>query len=393
MAKCISFGLLSIQMLFPIINCIVFPFNYGWFIYVFNYYNESSYNFTTTNAVCIISVYFFTGIISLLLGKISDACWKSTTIVELKDANIQNKWLLYFSLIVCGILDMLGSLILTVDSLSKEIFISFSQSYAVIQLLFLMVLTKFFLKYPLYKHHLLSLILTVIGGFIIIVGRSVLHALEEKKESFKEFLFVLLCIVSSSILFSLSVVLQKYLMTKSGLSAYNALPFMCLGGFIMGLGTLVWQVGISQIVSVYLLAFSKGIVLYFILFLGTRIVVYIFSVLTLYYFNPPYYGSTDIILSIKTLIEDSILKAKGGIISSNILIFDIVIEGLGYLLATLGIVFYSEIIILHFCDFDKNTKKNVLERGEEGINSYIPLSEEAKKANDSKTPLAKYIMF
>ena len=232
---------------------------------------------------------------------------------------------------------------------------------------------------PLYKHHIIALILALIGAFVIILSRFLL-----KFSYISEYLYHLLNMLFAS-LFSLSLVLIKYLMIRYLIiSPYMFLLydgiFCLINSFIIILIEYPIVININDsnnkfspkkendkyFVNNYLGIFTLLFIeqnwkfyISFFLSLISSFGYFIFNVLTIYNFSPYLNVLTDFLTPFFYDIFNMIFLETNR--NKNLKRF--VCDFIGYIIIIFGALILNEIIILNFFGLNENTYKTIIYRG------------------------------
>ena len=222
-----------------------------------------------------------------------------------------------------------------------------------IQIVFSGLLSIFILKTRFEMHQGIA-----IG--IIMLGLVIVNIVNILKLENRDNVFIGLGIIANFCLSSLLEVLEKYLMETHFIPPFK-LKF--LEG-IIGLGIIITP-AIFAIAGIDFeslkgkagsnLSLSVYIVLYFLCELGTNSL----NILTNFYYSPTQRSLTDVLTSFLWNIYLSIF-----IPINNKLIFVPQIIGvvLGYPISFIGTLIYNELIVIHLCGMDKETKNEMLKR-------------------------------
>ena len=242
-------------------------------------------------------------------------------------------------------------------------------------------LTALILKKKLYRHHVVSLIITFIGCFCIFLGQlvNVEDPLEENK------IYHLVHLFFSST-FTVSLVLTKHLMVK-----YFIFPFQFL--FLDGVFCLI-----NSVLSIFILGIYFAIIgednyfnyislnfKYLFLFKGLSLLLYlvsiifsflyyVFNILSLFYFSPYINVLTDLIspflltnaLKISNVIQYKIgKKDKFEIDYSYESMF---LTFFGYLIVYFGSLLLNEVVIFNCFGLNEGTFEDISDRGIKDLN-------------------------
>ena len=222
-----------------------------------------------------------------------------------------------------------------------------------IQIIFSGILSIFILKTRFEMHQGISIGIIMLGLVIV----NIVNILELKKPDNP---LIGLGIIANFCLSSLLEVLEKYLMETHFIPPFK-LKF--LEG-IIGLGIIITPAifaingidfeSLKGETRTYL-SLSVYIVIYFLSELGTNSL----NILTNFYYSPTQRSLTDVLTSFLWNIYLSIF-----IPINNKLIFVPQIIGvvLGYPISFIGTLIYNELIVIHLCGMDKETKNEMLKR-------------------------------
>ena len=242
------------------------------------------------------------------------------------------------------------------------------------------IFSIFILKRQIYRHHIFSSILSIIG--IIFVCLSLLFIYENesipetKKQKFGEQMRHLFF----SIYLSLAFVLIKYLFEKTFINAFVFLffdgilsiflPFVLICLKSIKQGSEYFEENMKDI---SILFHDGKSVFYFIAILFCSFFYYLTNTLTLYFFTPTFLVSTDILSPFFRWIIELIYfpifdkntyhDKKDNEDFALVIIFKLI----GFLIIIFSALINNEILVLHFCDFDKNIEKNIQKRGDKEL--------------------------
>ena len=248
-------------------------------------------------------------------------------------------------------------------------------------ILFVPLLSKFILKKELFKHHIFSFFISVIGFIFIIL--SLLFIDKDYKpvlnDQIKHFFF--------SFPLSLSFVLIKYIYEKSFLNAYEflfydgllciILPFVLVAVETIFKGSDYF---INNISGISILFYDFKSIFFFFSILFFSFSYYLTNSLTLYFFTPMLLVMTDILspffrwiielISLSTYENKDVnpeFEEKYKENGCNNMIYVIILKILGFLIIIFTALVFNEIIVLKFYNFDKNIKKNIQNRGDDEL--------------------------
>ena len=216
-------------------------------------------------------------------------------------------------------------------------------------LIFSIVFSIFLLKINIYKHQILSIIISFIGFILILFSNTNI--------TFKNFYIHIII----SLLNSTFISILKYSTT-----IYFISPFLCsfyygiISLIIYIIGNIVYDLYISKeytfLQNIY--AFNDKIfIIYFSLIIITSFLIKILTLLEVNYFSPIlYFISKTISPMLFSFYNELIVKAN----KQSIYIYILII--IGFLFEIISILLYNEIIIINAYGLNKNTVKYIKER-------------------------------
>ena len=227
-------------------------------------------------------------------------------------------------------------------------------------IIFIPLFSKFILKENLYKHHYLSIIISIIGWIIL----SIPICLKIKKE---DILANFLNLIHGTI-YPLILVLIKHTSDK-----YYITPLLTslLFGLISVVLTIIGFI-IYTLIKYHDFTFFKNVfdfskvdnkliisIFYVLLFLcGT--ILKLLNMLILFYFSPIFLQIAEVISPLFLWIALSIEKNTNTIL-------ELVIYPIGYVIVIFSSLLCNEMIILNFCGLSENTKIFVYQRMDKEI--------------------------
>ena len=270
----------------------------------------------------------------------------------------------YLFLFLCAFLDLVQKILVFIFSYRLPF------HFWIINIIFLNLFTSLLTKNPIYRHQYCS------SGLMILFG--ILLNLFNFKKITLDNISLLVINLLIEIIFSLAIVLAKY-----GMDNLFCSPFEIT--FYEGILCLILNIIFLMISSNIPIPFEKAIVckvffkisdyngkqyldnfhsyinelqykevLLFLVGMFGRLIFNLFSHITIKHF-------TSCHVALILLVGEIILDWK------NKEIYELVFQGLFFLVEFVMILVFLEIIELHFCGFDKNTTKNIKERAETAI--------------------------
>ena len=227
-----------------------------------------------------------------------------------------------------------------------------------IAIFFIIIISKFLLKMKLYIHHFIGLLIFL----ILSLGIDLLFNLDIFKPNIFFIFIYILYLISDSFY----ITYEKYMMDKLGYSPYTVvflIGFLFLIGGIVCTMILFFTGGLFYDGEKYKVeSFEdyfdnndyKEVLLYMIYLISFRFFINILKILTVYYFSPIHTFASYIIIKMFNLLLNKKAKYK----YYSLILFP---------LQFLGLLIFLEIIELNFWKLNKNTKKNIENRGTKEI--------------------------
>ena len=266
----------------------------------------------------------------------------------------------FYYIFLSSILDCLQTLLITINY-NKVVKVNFW----LLDLLFISALSYLILNVKLFKHQIISMILINIFGVILDFLFGNLIELFNNIGYFLLRIFIEFC-------FSLSLIINKYCMEFKFSPPYEICFFIGLYTFCFYLIILIFASLIPCNLAIciikdennnkyyfdnFLIYISKINIKEFILFLIEMIIVgliNILTILTIKYYTPCHVIIILIFGRILILIENFFVNIE----LYNII--SLIIMALTFFI----LLIYTEIVILNFCDIQKNTKQNIEKRSD-----------------------------
>lgn len=224
-----------------------------------------------------------------------------------------------------------------------------------VEIILIVIVSKFLLKTKLYIHHFIGLIIFVVFSLII----DIIFEISMLKTGFY-FFFVYIVFI---FLDSLFITYEKYMMDKLYYSPYHiifaiGLLFLacstCVVALIFIFGSLMYD-GTKYKLPEFSLYFKEnpyGNVIVHMFYLTTfRFFLNILKILTIFYFTQNHIYTTYIIIKLFHLLlhKDNVGNNK---------YFTLIL----FIFQFLGLLIYIEVIELNFCNLNENTKNAIKER-------------------------------
>ena len=378
--KIISFGDISWFMVFPFLGGIALSTNF--FILPFLFECKLRHQlFLFANLVCLSKLSM--GILSYISNRIinrtkntqeeqallinEDSPAERTSSVEdfaFKKENTKTYYILMT--LLCGCLhyiyyffDFSFRYINGIDIIESKISSKhYGFSIIILQIILYPVLNHFLLKYPTYRHHIVSLFIMVVCSLVYLSDIVLL------KEGDRGMFFFLSAFIINSVQF----VIEKVLMESKYISPYQIIFYEGVIEFALNIITCIlyhlfsnsWELTLFKVVINNFSELTKQIkanylsILFFFLYFIQSFVYELSLTMSNFYLNPNYYYIIIII---------SILIIWG---------FEMIVNGtetffltyspkniICYFIVLIGAMIYNEIIILYFGGMERNTKKEI----------------------------------
>ena len=235
-----------------------------------------------------------------------------------------------------------------------------------LEIIFIVIISKFLLKMSIYKHHYI--------GLIIFLLLSLFIDLLFELSIFKPNIFFIFIYILFKIFDSIYITYEKYMMDKLGYSPYTvvfSIGFIYLFSGTLGVIILSFTGSVFYDGNKYLLeSFEdyfyknnyKQIILHIIYLISFRFFINILKILTVYYFSPIHTFASYIIIKMLYLLLRKDPKYK---------YYSLIL----FVFQFLGLLIFLEIIELNFCNLDKNTKRNVEKRETKEIEGLFEFQE------------------
>lgn len=246
-------------------------------------------------------------------------------------------------------------------------------SLRTLDIVFISILSFYFLKYKLYKHQVYSVIENIFMGILL----GIIN--EEFSKIYSEILISLIRIVDG-LAYTMVLILIRYLIESKYLSPYKICALIGGFTFFFYLLALIISTFIKcknnsfcpiqdkftqeyyfDSFKIYFFEhFNKDEFICSSCYIIITGIYNILLMLTLKYLHPCHILISLMTLNFINFIEKIFLKGADSLLK-EILIFII------NFFIFLGVLVYSEILELNFCGLQKNTKKNIIIRGEQDI--------------------------
>jgi hypothetical protein len=251
-------------------------------------------------------------------------------------------------------------LLILVIGISYTIYISnskiLSKKYTVFEiriyhLVFNTIFCRLILKYEVFSHQILSIILTLIGWILISIP---IFQKISSQDIVPNIIFFF-----GAIFYPLYLVFFKFIIQKYYLSVFLNMLFIGIFLLIISIiGLLTYSLidcnNLTYIKEIFDIAEDNKL-FYFALLFGT--IVKVIFCLIIYYFTPNIFVLTNVISSIINWIFNYFITKNKEETTLNL-----ILQGIGYFIILFSTLIYNEFIIFNFCGLNKNTIKNISER-------------------------------
>ena len=222
-----------------------------------------------------------------------------------------------------------------------------------LEIIFIVIVSKFLLNMKLYLHHYIGLLIFL----FLSLGIDMLFNLS----IFKPNIFFIFIYIIHLILDSIYITYEKYMMDKLGYSPFNVvfiMSFIFLFAGIVGVIILsytgsVFYDGNKYKIEAFDVYFAKNdykeVILHILFLIFFRFFINILKILTVYYFSQIHAFTTYIIIKLINLL----LRKNAAYKYFSLLLF---------VFQFLGLLVFLEIIEINFLGLDKNTKRNIKRR-------------------------------
>ena len=367
MKKLISFGIISRKLFLPFLlalSQIIIDIVDQLFSKEFEYCDEENKCKTITNSIMNSYSISIAGILVIIIPHIKAFSHKNEQ-NKIEDNISKKKMCGYYSLLIFLFIIEMSSIIYSSFNDSKSEVIS-PHLYGLcmkegFEIIFLTIITYFFLKYKYFIHNYISLLFFVIVSLIIDL---ILGNIQKEIENIFQFCLENIINVIIDLIFSIYV---KYLIEKLYFSPWTICFVNGATLFIVTTFTFIYVLSKRKNNLDGGLSFTKDFYDYFdkikiSIIISRFIVSFILQFLMkIFFFLTVYYFSINHILICYSLSKmANILIAH----DSHKEFYCIILFIVQFLL----LMIYLEVIELHFCGLDKNTKKSIQKREREDMN-------------------------
>lgn len=237
----------------------------------------------------------------------------------------------------------------------------------IFQIIFTGVFCLLILKTKFHRHQTTSMILVSVGVIIVGIMESLSKNDKDNKVSIEYYFYFL----GLFLLSGLQEVIEKKIMDSKFISPYRLLFFEGIIGIVIGSIAITINVLTGYKFENNFSSFWNTIKrkeIYFVFFILGDTFLIVLEKLTNFYFSPTQRSVSDTLSSLFWWIF-SFFIPNGSKISTLIIGFI-----LGYIIIFFGSLLYNELIVFHFCGFSKNTKYEVMQRGDIEISKYDSIS-------------------
>ena len=213
------------------------------------------------------------------------------------------------------------------------------------------IFCKLVLKYDVFSHQILSIVLALIGWILISIP---IFQKISSQDIVPNIIFFI-----GAIFYPLYLVLFKFIIQNYYLSVFLNMLFIGIFLLIISIiGLLTYSLidynNLSYIKEIFDIAENNKL-FYFALLFGT--IVKVIFCLIIYYFTPNIFVLTNVISSIINWVFNYFITKNKEETTLNL-----IFQGIGYFIILFSTIIYNEFIIFNFCGLNKNTIKNISER-------------------------------
>lgn len=363
----IAFGEITVKTSYPFFVSLLYVIRNYLYYHIKNIGDQN--NIWKKNPIFFTLILFFGEFINMLLCLISNYLIKSpgiTTKIKYYPVHKHSKyyyvssitkkkiaiWKLYLFLYLSSLSYSIS--FTTVNCLTSSKYdqsLDLSFEIRIFILFFIVILSYFILKYPIYRHQKFSIVLVLLG----ITLTSIFKFTNDKTTS--NYAISIPTYLAVYFLFSCREVFQKWLMEYQNQTPIKIVVSESIFG-IVNLLIVLFSVqnsyGFNNVTELFYQMFKLNVVGYFIGYLLLSFLYAFFAIFTKYYYSPTV---MSVAYSLSIMLWNIIILVE--IQSNNDWYYQYLP---GYLLLFLGCLLYNEIIILYFCGLDEYTKKEITYR-------------------------------
>ena len=249
------------------------------------------------------------------------------------------------------------------------------------EIIFLSLFTTKILRYPIYRHHKVSLFIIFSGVFILIIFDYLCIIINEKEtvgELTLKYFMNIVIFLTSYCCYSFKNIGAKWMMEKRYYSPFLLLYYVGLAGLLLTLITLSFTPFINctlpfcsngkveNIIETLQEVFEKPkIILLLLCILFGGVFINLFSFLINNHFNPCYIGIADSLSGFLLWIYSLFAKANEyKNYYYNLMIIITSFAGLIFFSLIIACLIYTEIIILNCCNLRENINSEITKRAD-----------------------------
>ena len=223
-----------------------------------------------------------------------------------------------------------------------------------VEIIFLLCISAFLLKYKYFKHHIISLVIVIFLG--VLCHTFYLISKVDKKKSSGDFLFNIIIPIIHVAFDAVYNCYQKYMMEKLYYPYWNVAFVPGIIQFVCGIIGLVLILFKKEFYSYFEENKIKIIIFKIVLSFVFHAIMCPLFILILYYFTP------DFILII---FQFACFTKNLSLTIDNSYFWILCICAFLNIIQIFFLLIYLEIIELNFCGLNKNTKRNIDLRGQD----------------------------
>ena len=256
---------------------------------------------------------------------------------------------------------------------------------------FTAILTIVVLKYKYYKHHILGFIIVSVALISMTIMEVVIYKLKGNGKIFSSVFIVILFL--TYLFSSVQEVYEKYLIDIKFVNPFALIAFEGFGGLFTTSCLFVVFYNVKYFITTWQIISQNPRLIILVSILYISITFFnSFRILTNQHYTPTHRSLSDSIASfIAWILKLTIPFLNQTTTKDDVFYIQNIIMGVLYIIMIIGVLIFLEIIILTFCDLDRNTKEKINARQEFfGIhNTIIPVTDnegsEEEKSQDNST--------
>ena len=343
MAKCfIIFGTINKKLILPLVACLVKIISS-----VVNLYDNRNRNYNLNNTF----LYWLIVSISQMLVRLYPLIFKIKN-EQKQNVNLTKKkkflhyfllCLIFFPMIILGFFNSESRIRVFSSQKLNNLFPNNNPITVCFEMILLICLSIFFLKYKYYKHHIISLMALLLIAIFSFVSRFNYYLSQHYS--------IFIHIIAHIILDAIYRCYQKYMMEKFYYPYWN-IAFVP-GVILFPMALVLSYFHLTSFYKRFINSIKHFIIFDIVFPLVFNVIMCPLTILIVYYFSPDYI----LIITLISSITETIIYAVEfhGIDYSSIPM---------HIIQIFFMLVYLEIIELNFCGLNNNTRRNIHLRGE-----------------------------